>query len=296
MLFPDPELFADFCRFSRAAVLSGDIDPMYPVLKRLYAAEKLPPEIALWRTLLYVTWYHIGSAEQVWAAHPEPGSIDELRFTSLPTGVERRGFRGVVGNRAARAFVAAVLSRAGGNMLRWVTASGSGEAGWARVRRELEAVPGAGPWASFKWADLMKNVHSFPIDAPDIGVGGKSETAGPIPGMVALTGKNWKDCVADVELQKALMLATIERGVPLGGLDQLETCLCDFNSLRKGGYYVGHDIDLQMEQLKGARAGLWESRTVFPNRYRGELGDPRWFGVRKELKKAYVLRREVVNV
>jgi hypothetical protein len=295
-MFPNERLWDDFCLFARAQVLSGDIDPMYPVLKRFYAAEKADTEAQLWRTLLYLTWYHVGSAEKVWKVHPRPSEIDHVRFASLPTGVERRGFRGVVGNVQARGFVRCVLRRAEGNLPAWVASFGSGEAGWRSARRELEGVAGAGPWASFKWADLLKNVHGLPLVAPDIGVGGKSETAGPIPGLVALTGQSWKVVAVDVDLQRRVMEEAIKRGVPLGGLDQLETCLCDFNSLIKGGYYVGHDIDLQMTQLDGSGPGLWEARAAFPAAYRGERAVEPWTGVRKELKKRYSQHGELVNL
>lgn len=285
----------DFVLFSRAQIASGDIDPMYPVLKRFYAAEKLSPEVALWRTLLYVTWYHVGSAETVWRRFPEPTVLDPAVVISFPTGIERRGFRGVVGGALARKFVAGVLKRANFNLLQWVLASGTGEDGWKRIRREFESVAWAGPWASYKWADLLRNVHDIAIEASDIGVGGRGETAGPIPGMVALTGKDWKQCANDVELQKSLLADARARGVGFGGLDQLETCLCDFNSLIKGHYYVGADVDMQMTHLQSSSPGLWEARAAFPDKYRGELGQPTWFGVRKHLLKHYALTGEVTN-
>jgi hypothetical protein len=222
--------------------------------------------------------------------------IDPVKFASLPTGVERRGFRGVVGNVQARAFAANVLQRAKGDLKGWVGSFGSGEVGWRTARKELEAVSGAGPWASFKWADLLKNVHGLPFDAPDIGVGGGSEKAGPVPGLVALSGKPWKECATDIALQRAVLEKGRKQGVPFGGLDQLETALCDFNSLLKGTYYVGHDIDLQMTALDGSGPGLWEARAVFPAAYRGERAKQPWSGVRVELKSAYAKRRELVNI
>src|SRR5450432_3395860 len=63
-------LWEDFKIFARAEVGSGDLDPIYPVLRRAYAAAKLDTERALWRSLLLLTWYHVGSAEKVWRAHP----------------------------------------------------------------------------------------------------------------------------------------------------------------------------------------------------------------------------------
>ncbi len=136
-------------------------------------------------------------------------------------------------------------------------------------------------------------MHDVPITASDLGVGGASETSGPIPGMVLLTGKSWNVCATDLALQRDLLLKARASGVPFSGLDQLETALCDFNSLHKGGYYVGHDIDDQMTKLAGCGPMLWESRSVFPDAFRGEVGG--WNGVRKELKTAYRDRGVVLH-
>lgn len=294
-------LFADFCLFARAQIESNDIDPMYPLLRDFYDQEQLPEEERLWRTLLYLTWYHVGAAEQVWRIFPRPV---RLQFTeALPTGTERRGHRGASGLRKAVEHVAEVLDRAdeaGGSLTalfsRWTAPGEEGpERGWLHLRNEFEGVTGAGPWASYKLADLLKHTHGYPIAAPDIGVGGKGQSAGPIPGMVKLTGLDWKECASNVRAQRDLLARAIDAGVPFKGLDQLETALCDFNSLTEGRYYVGHDIDMNMEQLNGvASPKLWEARRVFPDVYRGELGG--WKGVRKAYKSLYKTRRELVNV
>jgi hypothetical protein len=104
--------------------------------------------------------------------------------------------------------------------------------------------------------------------------------------MVRLTGQPWKRCATDVMLQRQLLLECRDRGVPFNGLDQLETALCDFNSLCKGTYYVGHDIDQQMDQLKNLGREWWDARkAAFPSGYLGEVSG--WPGVRKELKRQY---------
>lgn len=283
-------LFEDFCTFARAQIESGDIDPMYPLLRASYEDEALEEEIALWRTLLYVTWYHLGTANRMWQRAPEPRPLTEDEVNGLPTGVERRGFRG---NVLAVRFVNGVLDAAPVGLSAWVRSLGDGESGWDRVRSELQMVSFAGPWASYKWADLLKNVHGLPLRASDIGVGGKGEKTGPIPGMVRLTGEPWQECANNVGLQRDLLKRGLAAGVPFGGLDQLETALCDFNSLCKGTYYVGHDIDVQQEHLKGQRNDLWRARRVFRSKYRGELSG--WNGVRPELKVVYRDRGEVLT-
>lgn len=280
-------LFASFLRFAKGQLETGDIDPTYPVLKGVYRARGYTIERALWYTILYVTWYSLGSAEKAFALYPEAPAeiVDPL---VLPTGTERRSFRG---NDLAREHLNALLERVRpyGSLVRWAetaTASGGTE-GWDRLRAEFQSVRYAGPWSSYKLADLLAHVHDFPITASDLGVGGASETAGPIPGMVKLTGRSWRECASNRELQADLLRRSLEGGVPFSGLDQLETSLCDFNSLCNGRYYVGHDIDQQMEHLRDAPADFWAARAeAFPKGYLGELGG--WRGVRKHLKDRFL--------
>jgi hypothetical protein len=284
--------FTDFCRFAKGQIDSGDLDPTYPVLRAFYDSEELPEEIRLWRTLLYVTWYNLHSAEQAWTAHPEPR---EIRANyRLPTGTERRAFRG---NDLAAHHVNHLLASAqrAGGLRSWVLQGvGRGDkAGWDGVRTQFQSIPYGGPWSSYKWADLLKSVHRYPITASDIGVGGGGETAGPVPGLVRLTGLPWKRVSTDVELQQAVHDAAVARGVPFNGLDMLETACCDFNSLCKGSYYVGHDVDVQQEYLANCSEGLKAARMkTFAPQYLGELGG--WQGVRKERKGHYLRTGEVL--
>ncbi|HJV96470.1 MAG TPA: hypothetical protein VJ608_10560 [Albitalea sp.] len=277
-------VLVSFCSFAKQHVESGDIDPTYPVLKRVYEAERLDREQALWRTLLYVAFYHLGSSQAAARAYPDPMARSFQGGPSLKTGVERRGFRG---NDLVWGHLQAVVdrARASGGLWAWVDSAvrQGGKVGWRALRDAFQEFPHAGPWSSYKLADLLKNVHDLPITADDIGVGGGSATAGPIPGMVRVTGANWKTCATDVGLQQELHDECVWRGVPFNGLDQLETSLCDFNSACKGRYYVGHDIDDQMEKIDGLGPVWWEARAAsFAPSYLGEVGG--WFGVRKQLR------------
>lgn len=281
-------LFQDFCRFSEQQIVSLDIDPVYPVLAAVYASQGLDSQgdIALWRTFLYVTFYSLGSAEKAWALYPIPEYVRPGEHFRLKTGVERRGFRG---NDLASVHVNSFLELCdqSGGISAFVAKSAErgGAEGWDETRSQFQRVRYAGNWAGFKWADLMKNVHGYQIDASNIGVGGGGATAGPIPGMVALTGLPWQVCASDVVAQKHLLKLSIDAGVPLAGLDQLETCLCDFHSLCKGRYYTGNDIDLMQEKLAPGSV-FWSARQkALPQEYLGEVNG--WSGVRKERLPLY---------
>lgn len=72
----------------------------------------------------------------------------------------------------------------------------------------------------------------------------------------------------------------------------METSLCDFHSLNKGGYYLGHDIDAMLGQLLDRRvpdptpSQVWAARAAsFHPSLLGESGG--WTGVRPKLKKLY---------
>jgi hypothetical protein len=277
--------FSDFCRFAKLQIESTDIDPVYPVLRAAYAG--VEREIALWRTLLYVAYYHLGSAERAWSRWPEPGIVPGGQVAIDETGIERRGFRG---NDHAADFINATLHRAkrqGGTLASWTgwAAANGGKKGWSEARDEFESVHFMGPWASYKFVDLLAHVHFYQITAPDIGVGGNAKTAGPVSGLVALTGADWKSCL-NPALQQRLYEKSIDAFVPFGGIEEMETALCDFNSLCEGRYYVGHDIDQMMGQLDPSSSFWAHRRTAIPERYLGEVRG--WMGVDRARKRYYL--------
>jgi hypothetical protein len=297
MVPQNPELWPHFVKFAAAQVKSGDLDPMYLVLKEVYRGRRYDLDTALWHTFLYVAYYDIGSAERAFARYPFPQRVEPEKLRGLPTGIERRGFRG---NDLAALHINSLLdipgaSRIGADWVKVAAAGVNAEEGWHLIQGRFQLLKYAGPWAGYKWADLLKNVHDFPITASGIG-GGRSETAGPIPGMVLLTKLPWETCAFSGRAQRDLLKMSIDAGVPFTGLDQLETALCDFNSLVKGMYYVGKDIDEMMPSLRRAEASqeFWVARKeVFEPRYLGEVGG--WDGVRPELKAVFKERREVLT-
>lgn len=280
-------LFEVFCEFAKLQIYSWDIDPTYPVLKKVYELEEVSPNNRLWRTFLYVSLYNLGSSYRVWSKFPEP-ELPSLEILRQPTGIERRGFR--ARPDLVQKHLQAVLDLTGGDFVGWVESYGEGEDGWNKARDAMRSLPWGGNWSAYKWADLLSNTHDVPIVAPDFGVGGGGETAGPIPGMVILTGSSWKDCATKIDVQRDLYERAKKAGVPFRGMDQVETSLCDFNSLCKGRYYAGHDVDAQMEHFRSGNVPecFWLARAVIPEEYRGEFKkEGGWFGVDNSLKRAF---------
>lgn len=279
-------LWSDYVVFASAHLASTDIDPAYPVLRWRFDCDAAPRDVVMWRLALYLTFYHLGSAEACWRRFQEPSldAVDEIE--PMRTGVERRGMRGNA--RAVRTFLRDVIEQ---DWSRWQPAR-DGSAGWVEARDRIEQCRGAGTWASYKWADLLKHVVGCQITADDIGLGGGGKRSGPVPGLALLTGESWEVCASSTELQERTYRRAVASGVQFNGLDQFETSLCDFNSLYKGGYYVGYDIDMMMTQLD-ASSTLWEARSaVIPSTYLGERGG--WHGVDKARAKVYAARGEVL--
>jgi hypothetical protein len=293
-------LWRDFIVFANAQLLTKDIDPAYPVLKARFDLDECSEETRLWRLILYLTYYSLSSAEKAWAHCPEFLEFTRgARLPALPTGIERRGMRG--NPEAVNRFLESVRERVSGcggaprrndSLVAWVRAvlpvespRYRPESGWRAIRDQVAECWGVGPWASYKWADLLKHVGGYNITANDIGLGGGSKTAGPVPGLALLSGQT-PDYVATHEhFQREWFDRAREAGARFGGLDQFETALCDFNSLVKGTYYVGHDIDLMQETLEPDSPFFAARAAALPSDTLGEVGG--WKGVSKFAKAVY---------
>ncbi len=289
----------DFARFSRATIVSGDVDPQFWILRQLYDTYGLDANEALWFTCVYLMYYHLGSACQAWDRYSHPEIITKKTWQNdLPYFKQRRCFRG---NDHARDQVNEILKVSDGDIAGWVekTIGDGGEEGWQRLREAVSQIPYHGPWSSYKFCDMAKFVHLYPITAPDIG-NKPGSTAGPIAGLTTLTGMDWRKCADDNQLHRDLLLMMHDRDVPMIGLDHLESMLCDYQSLTNARYYVGHDIDRDQDQLMTAPKGndhantLWEARDdLFDERLLGEFHD--WVGVQGHLNKVYRDRRRIIN-
>ncbi len=288
--------FQDIAQFGRAMILSGDVDPQFPALRNFYKALGLDKNTAIWWTAVYLAYYHLGSAIKGWEAYPKPEHIRKKDWVELFYFKQRRCFRG---NTHARDQLNELLKVSDGNLVGWTDhlVGDGGEEGWTRVREAAASLPYHGPWSSYKWADLIRWVHQYPITAPDIG-NKPGSTAGPIAGLTSLTGLDWRRCSEDNQLHRNVMSCIIDLGCPLAGLDHLESLCCDYQSIINGRYYNGHDIDRDLKQLQGSQGEysklLWRVRyRTFDYRLLGEFGG--WSEPRSPLKTAYKTRGMIVN-
>jgi len=289
------QLYTDVKTFARAMLASRDLDPIYDVLRALYYALDLAGETALWFTALYLAYYNLPSALVAFRAVPEPGYIPD-RLLSLPIAVERRN---LLGGRISR-HIADYLAywRLYGSQAKFITRGWAVDP-WQNFLRFWETAQrpwGNGRWAAFKWADLLKNVHGLLISAPDMRL---ADCTGPVEGLQRLYDTTTEDVLALNYLGNNLRDRLAYDGLLLDW-EQLETVLCNFKSLAKGKYYVGHDIDELQERIdhapyldRGDRRLLLEMRRrALPLVYLGECCG--WQGIQRDRMGAYAERGAIL--
>lgn len=268
--------------FAAAHVASGDIDPVYPLLGWTRRALGLNTEEHLAFGVLYVAYYDFASAATTWLEGWRPGApltSEQLRYR---TGVERRGHRDVRQFERHIASVNALIEHHG-SLSAWLVAPT-----WRESQARIAQAVGNGRWAGYKLGEILSTVYGLTPPPPDAG---HADSSGPRKGLAdlfpvagALSG-NHPSVVAKLD---ELTTRLVDRwGFPVA---QVETILCDWHSTVKGAYYVGHDIDLMLEQAERARplAGemmLEGRRLAFDPQWLGEKAG--WPGVRRELKTLY---------
>jgi hypothetical protein len=297
----------DYPRWHRAQVITGDIDPMYPVLLELSDIWRLDYDQRAWLVFLHVAWYHPGSTLAAFQRVPNldalPRTYDDLDaagLLSLPTGTERRGHRSK--DALAKHLIrAGDVLRAAGGYLPWVEQGRDefeGTLGWTRTFDWLTNLPGNGRWAAYKSVEMLQKVAALPIEAADAG---HRFSSGPRKGLADLgldVPGNGAAAVRELDDVTAALAADIGES----DIAQVETSLCDFHSLVSGHYYLGHDIDAMLDAFLSERlpAGsvtqaAWDARiAAFDDALLGEHNG--WTGVRRDLNTRYRMHGEMVGV
>jgi hypothetical protein len=281
-------LAPDYARFHGLALASRDVDPVYPVLRALADALALTPEDTTRLVMHHVAFYHLGSALAYYAG--ERGK--------LPTGVERRGHRDPKQLMRHLAALRAVEREPGGYM--GYLAAGLPADPWAAWRAlvgRLLAVHGNGRWAAYKSAEMLWKVCGYPVAAPDMG---HAYSSGPRKGLALLTAVpegNGAAAVAELDRVSGELCGWLVGQGYLAPVEEVETTLCDFHSLCKGNYYVGHDIDQMLRQLLDVQSPLTKQAlaargAALPWWYLGEVRG--WSGVDRDRRRWYQRTGEIV--
>ncbi len=293
-----PSHWPAFVEFSREHLASGDIDPVYPVLKHLVRDDGR--EAAHSRVFAYLAWYSLASSEAA-LAHGLRGwpwkdlPTAEPIWARYPTGTERRALRGGKNiMKHLEALTATVTTH--GSWEDWLARglTGSQLVSWERMRLVTSEPWGNGRWASYKTCEILWKVLGYPLEATDMG---NEFSSGPREGLAIVLGSaprgNSPDVIRELDRLAEDLRERLEDdlGHPLG-IEELETLLCDWKSTVQGNYYVGRDTDEMLEGLEASfvpeevRARVLEARAAtLPHAYLGELND--WSGVDKDRKSVY---------
>jgi hypothetical protein len=263
---------APFAAFARQMLETRDFDPNYFAVKGVVEARGYDLRTAYDFCVTFNGFYNFGSADRFFK---DPN----LDPAALPFGTSRRGFRG---NRKVFAFIDGMRSLRP-LVMAYCMSSAPPDYRWSSIYNALLQVPGCGHWSAYYVTDMMKVVLGFKISAPDFGfLGSSPNMTGPTAGIALLTGRPLERVHGDVPLHQAVFAETVELGVPWTGMEEMESVLCNYLSLRKGRYYCGRDIDRQIPMMQGLGPEWWEARRkFFPAECLGELNG--WSGIRKEL-------------
>jgi hypothetical protein len=224
----------DFFSFGNALIDSRDLDPVYNLLA--WVGHDNPSVDLYWLTFLYMTWYDVESATIAYARHPEPVRQVDPGLQWIRFGTERRGLR----TNGVNPMFASAWEHD------WEDAL---DGDWTRWKTSCESIWGWGPWATWKWADLAREVLGWPIRQPDLQL---ATSTGPRRGLVMLSGLT--------TLDEQETYASELREASGWSWDVLETVLCKYHAHRLHRYEVGHDVEELRRTIDRMPVGLWASR------------------------------------
>jgi hypothetical protein len=272
---------ADYARFHKLSLETGDVDPVYPVLREIAKNQELTREETIRLVFMHVAYYHLGSGLAYFAG--ERGK--------MPTGTERRGHRDERKLTIHMDTLETISASAGGfAAFLDPTIGADRRQSWANLVEKLQTIPGNGRWASYKTAEMLWKVAGFDVAAPDMG---HANSSGPRQGLALLTAipkGNSPDVIQGLNGISDRLCNWLHHQHLPSAVEEVETTLCDFHALVEGRYYVGHDIDQMLRQLLDVQSELTNPalrarHATLPDPYLGEIHG--WSGPDLIRKRAY---------
>jgi hypothetical protein len=261
-----------------------DEDPFYPVLAHV-GQTLANDEERLWLSFLFVAYCHLGSAWRAFHTTRTPAPLP-LVAERWPFYTDRRGLRGGKLRYHVQSYLAYVTAP---GQRAWLRAGWSTDPrqNYHQFWRQAQCVWGNGRWAAFKWAEVLKKVHGWPLAAPDMRL---QTSTGPQAGLSHLYGLPARVSLGMLDRYSRHLHAHLAAAALPVDWETLETLLCNWHSLVRGRYYVGCDIDAQQEEIASVppamQAPLWAARrAVLPAAVLGEVQG--WSGVRKAYLPLY---------
>lgn len=315
-LHPEPGRLKDFIYFSQRQYDCLDYDPFHPMLWHLQKG--MDTETALWHSVLYMAFYNMGSFHVVF------NNCDVLKMppewtAKLPVGTQRRNLRGGRVLKHLADFIKQA-KKAGGldNFLAqgmrgsWLHKP---KANWRWLTWSVNGVWGNGRWSTYTSSELFQKANGLPVLPTDImneGSSGPRTGLSYVYNLIPPKGAKVVPLLDKLALQfYELVKPQIKTNIPYlpkrhYDLGMVESQLCDFNSLRKGRYYIGRDIDRDQDRLRETSKALkllgrkdklddvWAAReAVFDVRYLGEFSG--WTGRTQDALRFYLKTGKVAD-
>lgn len=243
--------FDAFETYAHALVQSLDADPVYHLVPKIIEAEGFE---ATWFVFVYTAFYSLESAVLFCRRFPTRQTYNRRAHIDWPDaprkfGAERRGTSRVV-QLQAEAFETYVQPKVQAELAAMATGADQ-----LQMRQWLEQLPLVGGWAAFKLTELFEKALGHPNLAPlNMGLADRdpNSSRGPQGGCRMLYTLD-----ASVRFPKCISREWEELGVTLSerwgyDLGLVETALCKWAKVRKGQYFIGHDI-YEFTHLRG----LW---------------------------------------
>ena len=119
----------EYQTFHQLSIVTWDVDPSWPVYKRLADDLCLDRQDHAWLAMLHVIYYHYGSVLTAFDLVSHPRDIERLPV--LPTGKNRRGHRSPVQLRRHLVAMHSAWSPHGGSLLGWLESVSTATRVWA---------------------------------------------------------------------------------------------------------------------------------------------------------------------
>jgi len=312
------KVLEDFVKYYIASIVTGDVDPEYPLINYLKKKLNFNQEELLWYCWLYGATYHEASTHWIWLNLPEPMPSIE-KFTSwherhkkqIEFGRDLRGSRLKL-HLKYRDYKRHVDKY--GSQAEFFKGKSYMEL-WNIFRNEMFLF---GRYSTFFYLETLKRCAKLPISAPSMFL---EEAWSPRKAICYIFGLDFNTTPPEVaaikgdEILNLLKIRCAEAKVNRinskheiitnDGVDYeyLETVLCAFRgAIFEGSRYVGYYIDrmqggiLKMEQKTRTKlTDLWEARQeLFPHGHLGELHN--WNNIRKPLLAVYAKTGKIVDL
>lgn len=219
-----------------------DFDCAHPLTIAISLREGYDLENRIRAVFYYMAFYNESSALLYTKKRGDP--------SKYPIDTARRCLRGDRITRHLRSLTS--MKRRHGSLKQWLIGGAGPGPTWETITDRLRELYGNGRWATYTTGEMLHKVCGSPFPAPT--TTGWRQSSGPRNGLIHLTGTDDPEVLdwAEHELLD-IMRDRFQLNLPYYDGDWdfgiLESLLCDFDGLVKGGYYPARNLDRMLNRM-----------------------------------------------